>query len=91
VNGIGDDKEQSTVSIETGFFKMIFTTVKSYKIVQYHREMTSGLMRAGYNGGGDVDTVMTKVSTSIADNSNADTGVIVDFKYYDQKFLDRTK
>lgn len=48
-------------------------------------------MRAGYNGGGDVDTVMTKVSTSIAENSNADTGVIVDFKYCDQKFLDRTK
>jgi len=64
VNGIGDDKEVSTVSIETGFFRMIFTAVKSYKIGQCHREMTSGSIR-GYNGGGDVDTTMTKVSKLI--------------------------
>lgn len=61
VNGIGDDKEESTVSVETGFFRMIFTAVESYKIVQCHRKMTSGSM-LDYKGDGNVDTTMTKVS-----------------------------
>lgn len=59
MNGIGDDKEESTESVETGFFRMIFTAVKSYKIVQCHREMTSG---STYGYDGDVDTTMTMVS-----------------------------
>lgn len=64
MNGIGDDKEESTVSVEAGFFRMIFKTVKSYKTVQCHREVTSGSMR-DYEGDGDVDTTMMKVSRQL--------------------------